>query len=119
MKRIIERVILTIEIIINACLIPLFKVKIFHEIAVLPGETEDGKFVTHRFDYYYSIIDNLRHDPLIIYISIGLIALSIIASLFALIKNRKLQRASHILSACSIAFFLFVLYSASLVQRCY
>ena len=121
MKKPIEPIIRVIEIIINICLLPLFNVKFFHDVSVSQVQTETGEFVYQSVDHYYSIMDNIKYDPLLIVpMSIGIILISIIySSLSFVIKHKNLKHASHIFFACSVVFFLFVVYTASLVQRDY
>lgn len=121
MKKLVEPIIRIIEIIISACLLPLYNVKFFHDSFVSQVQTETGEFVYQSFDRYYSIMDNMKYDPfLIVPISIGVILLSIIySSLSFVIKHKNLRCAAHIFFVCSVVFFLFVVYTASLVQRDY
>ena len=121
MKRKISNIISVIEMTINLALLPLFHIKMFHEVSVIPGMDAEGNMVTFRSDHYYSIVDNLKYDPIgWIWISITLIGLSIIYSLLSFfIKHKNMKVASHIFAVCSIVFFLLVLFIASLVSRNY
>lgn len=121
MKQLSNKIIQIVEIVLNIILLPFFGVKIFHEVAVLPGYTEEGQFITQRFDYYYSIIDNLKPDSLyLIHLSGIVIIVSILISIVSLfLQNKKLRMASHIVFCCSIAIFLIVLFIASTYFRCY
>lgn len=118
MKRSIGKIIHMVEIVINLCLLPLFHVKFFHNVELIFDTTETGELVPRQIDRYYSIIDNLKYDPLLfVPMSVSLIVLSVIISIFAIfMKNRNMRTAGHIFTACSVGLFLFVLFIACLVQ---
>lgn len=121
MKRKTSNIISIIEMTINLALLPLFHLKMFHEVSVVPGMDAEGNMVTFRSDHYYSIVDNLKYDPIgWIWISIALIGISVLYSFLSFfIKNKNMKVASHIFAICSIGFFLLVLFLASLVRRDY
>ncbi len=121
MKIKMHNILSIIEILINISLLPLFNIKLFHEVAVLPSIDENGNMITKKFYYYYSIIDNLKYDPVDwIRISVALIIMSIIYCILSFfIKHKNMKIASHIFAICSILFFLLVLFLASLVRRNY
>ncbi len=121
MKTKIHNIVSIMEILINISLLPLFYVKLFHEVSVLPGTDENGNMITQRFDHYYSIIDNLKYDPMgWIKISVALIIVSIIYCILSFfIKHKNMKITSHIFAVCSILFFLLVLFLAYLVRRDY
>lgn len=110
-----------IEIVINLSLLPLFHVKFFHEVAILPWVDENGNMITEKFDYYYSIVDNLKYDPIgWVWISEALIVTSVFYCVLSFfIKRKNIKVASHIFAVSSIVFFLLVLFLASSVRRRY
>lgn len=121
MKKISKSIAQIVEIVLCIILLYLFFVKIFHEVAVLPGYTSEGQFITLRVDYYYSIIDNLKQNGLyLIHFSGAVIIGSIMINVIALIvNNNKLKIASHIVFGCSVTIFLIVLIIAAMNYRCY
>ncbi len=121
MKRKTHNILSIIEIFINLSLLPLFHVKLFHEVSVIPGMDAEGNMVTIRGDHYYSIVDNLKYDPIgWIWISVALICIAILYCILSFfIKHKNMKVASHIFAICSIVFFLLVLFLASLVRRDY
>lgn len=110
-----------IEIGVNLMLLPLFHIKFFHEVAVVPGMDAEGNMITVRTEHYYSIVDNLKYDFIPwVWISVALIITSIFyCALSFIIKHKNMKTASHIISVCSIVFFLLVFFLASLVSRDY
>jgi hypothetical protein len=121
MKKISKYLVSAVEIIIDIALIPLYFVKMFHEVAVLPGVDADGIFITGRFDYYYSPLENLQYDSVfLIYIAIGLLAVSVMLAIATMIKdNKKLRIINYIVFAIAVLFAVFVILLASTVTRCY
>ena len=121
MNKLKSKIITIVEIFINLSLLPLFHVKFFHEVSVIPGMDAEGNMVTIRGDHYYSIIDNLKYDPMgWIWISVALIGISVLYCILSFfIKHKNMKVASHIFAICSIVFFLLVLFLASLVRRDY
>ncbi len=113
--------VILIDFISNLCLIPLFFLKIIHEVSVISGKDGNGNLITYRQDYYYSIIDNLKYDSMyFINISFALILLSIFFSILSLFfKNKTLIIISHIVSLISLIFFLFLYFLARLNARVY
>ena len=118
MKRSIGNIIHVVEIVINLCLLPLFYVKFFHRVELVFVTSETGELLSQRIDKYYSIIDNLKYDPLFfVPMSVALIILSITVSIFSIfMKNRNMRTAGHIFAACSVFLFLFIFFIACLVQ---
>ena len=51
-----------VKLIANCVALPLCFIKIFHEVAVLPGFDSNGEATTGRFDYYYSVFDKLTRQ---------------------------------------------------------
>lgn len=121
LKKLKSNIITFIEIGVNLALLPLFYVKFFHEVSILPGYDADGNFITIKQDHYYSIVDNLRYNPIrFVHISVALIVMSVIYCILSLfIKHKNMKIASHVFAICSVAFFLLVLFIASLVRKNY
>lgn len=113
--------VIIIDLISNLCLIPLFFLKIIHEVAAISGKDVNGNLITYKQDYYYSIIDNLKYDSMLfINISFSLILLSIFLSILSLFfKKKTLIIICHIVSILSLLFFLFLYFLARLNARVY
>lgn len=116
-----SNIITFIEIGINLALLPLFHVKFFHEVAMIPGMDAEGNKIILETDCYYSIIDNLKYDPLgWIWLSVALIVVAVFYCILSFfIKHKNMKIASHIFAVCSVVFFLLVLFIASLIRRDY
>ncbi len=121
MKKIIHKIALVLEALISLCLVPVFNLKIFHEVSIREGFNDAGEIVLKRTDHYYSIIDNLKYSSMnLVNISIALLVTALVSSLAALVYNtKKSNRISHTVFTVSIIFFLIVLLLASSVHRDY
>lgn len=112
-----------IKIITNLATIPLFFIKFYHEIAVLPIYDEFGEFTTSKNDLYYSPLDNLIKLDLsiLMYISISITVASIVLTIVSLVKrnNKNIKIADNAVYIISICFFLVVLFLSSTVSRDY
>jgi hypothetical protein len=111
-----------VEIVVDLVFIPLFFVKIFHEVAVLPAVDAEGNLSTWRVDYYYSALQNLQELelPFFIYIAIALLVASAGLAVAAMIKDhKKLRIANYVVFAVAVIFAVFVILLASAVARGY
>ena len=103
-----------VKIIINCAILPLYFIKFYHEVAVLPGFDEEGNRVVHEIDHYYSIFYKLDGEGLAALFWIAFIltvASTILSALRIVIKDGKaLKIASYAVFALSAILFLVVLY---------
>jgi len=111
------------KLFIDIFLIPLSFIKIFHYVAVLPGENANGEPITGRFDYFYSIYDKLFLENLLIILWVAF-ALIIISAVLAILNiaikdNKKLLTASHITFGIAAGFFLITLIFAATIVYTY
>lgn len=103
-----------VQLVINCILVPLFFIKIFCNIAVLPGVNGDGEAIIGRFYHYQSIFDRFARAGIahVVWISIAFIGLStIICGLSMVIRdNKMLKISSYIVFGISIVYFLMLLF---------
>ena len=107
------------KIVLSLALIPLWFVKFFHDVGVLPNE--DGG--VSRVDYYYTVFENLQATDFsfLFYLSL---AMSIAALIFAILsweflKNKKIIFTSRFLVVALVGVFLISVLVASTVSRGY
>ena len=113
---------LTIEIvklIVDCIVLPLYFVKFFHEVAVLPGFSDEGEQITNRIDYYYSIFDKISREGLsaLLWISVVITVASVALCVANLIVkgNKSLKVVSNVVFAIAIVlFFVLLLISAGI-----
>lgn len=112
-----------VKAVINCALIPLCFIKIFCEIAVLPGIEENGEPITTRNYYYQSIFDRLSREGMeyLLWISVALIGLSIILCLLNTVVrgNKILKISSNAIFGISIAYFLILLFLSFCMMHTY
>lgn len=110
-----------VKIAVNLVILPLYLIKFFKEVAIIPELGENGESVFVKRYYYLSLYDELcrvRIDFLfwlalaVIIASIAISALSIVAH-----DSKKTRIASHVLFSISVLFF-FVLLTVACVL-CY
>ena len=103
-----------VKIIINCAILPLYFIKFYHQVAVLPGFDEEGNRVVNEIDHYYSIFYKLDSEGLAALFWIAFIltvASTILSALRIVIKDGKaLKIASYAVFALSAILFLVVLY---------
>ena len=103
-----------VKIIINCAILPLYFIKFYHEVAVLPGFDADGNHITHRIDHYYSIYYKLDREELayLLWLAVAVAIASVAMSLLriAVKDGKKLKIASNIIFGISVAFFLVLLF---------
>ena len=113
----------TVKAVINCILIPLYFIKIFCEVAVLPGGDGNGESVTGRFYYYQSIFDRLAREEItyLLWISIAIIGLSIIICVLNTVvrDNKILKKTSNIVFGISTAYFLALLFLSFCMMHTY
>jgi hypothetical protein len=120
MKKIIRYGICTAEIIIDVALMPLFFIKMFCYLAVLPCIDGDGNLVTERVYYHYSALENLSDMPYLVYIAIALLAVSVAVAISSMvIDNKKLRVVNYIIFAVAALFAVIVILLAAMVWRTY
>lgn len=123
MKRKIALLVEISKIIINCLSVPLYFIKTFHEVAVLPGRNENGEFITGRFDYYYSVFDKFSREGILffLWLSVAIIIVSSTISILSIVikDNKKLMIVSHIIFGVSIVLFLSVLFVAASISYSY
>lgn len=97
-------------------------IKIFHDVAILPGEEVNGEVDTFRVDHYYSICDKFGRENLVylLWVTVAAIAASVIISSTIIVKdNKKIRLASHIAFGLSTLLFLVSLLVAAGINYCY
>ena len=103
-----------LNIIVNCTVLPLYFIKIFHDVAVHPGFDEDGNQIVGRFDHYYSIYYKLDRENLafILWAAVVISAVSVLSSVLTIVvkDNKILKVASRILFAISVISFLVLLF---------
>jgi hypothetical protein len=122
MKRITKYLTGVVEVVVDLAFIPLFFVKIFHEVAVLPVVDAEGNQSTWRVDYYYSPLQNLQELelPFFIYIAIALLVASAGLAVATMVKDcKKLRIANYVVFAVAVTFAVFVILLAFTVVRNY
>lgn len=85
-------------------------IKMYHEVAVLPGETENGEPITCRFDYFYSVYDKFSREnllPLLGFTLAFLIAGAVLSVLDLAIKDKKVLKIAGNVTV-AVAFVLFI-----------
>ena len=113
-----------VKIILNCAVVPLYFIRFFHEVAVLPVVDMDGNYITtSRTDYYYSIFYKLNREGLVflLWIAVVISVVSIVISVFGfVVKDGKILKiASNILFAISVAFFLVLLFVSLQISYAY
>lgn len=105
-----------VQIIGTCALIPLYFVKLMHEVGVLP--TEDGGIVeTH---YYYSIYDKMGQDSFAVWIMIIIALASIVGYVFNIVHEGENNKKCWIAFIAQIVVFLVLLFIAdAFYHYCY
>ncbi|MDE6441483.1 MAG: hypothetical protein K2L12_01860 [Clostridia bacterium] len=108
-----------VKIIINCITVPLYFIKFFCDVAVLPGVNENGEEITGRFYHYYSIFDKIDREGMacLVWGAIVIISVSITLSVFSMIYNEKkdLKIASHTVFGVAIVLFLALLLTSAFI----
>lgn len=106
--------------IINCLILPMYFIKMFHDVAHFDASGGDGSV---QVDYFYSIYDIILREGLaaLLWISIVIIIFSTALSVFnIIIKDKKTVRIfSHIMFGISIVLFFVLLFLAATVQYNY
>ena len=124
MKSKARLIVFVTKIFLNCLTIPLYFVKLFRDVAVLPGYNENGEMTTHRFHYYYSIADKFDRESLtyLLWIAITTTVLSIVFSVLdtAVVKDNKVFKiVSNAVFVASIVLFFVLLFIAASIQYNY
>ena len=111
------------KIILNCLFVPMYFIKIYHEVAVIPGIDENGEEILGRFDHYYSVYDKFSREN-ILFLLLGS-AVLIIASVtlavcsIAIKNNKDLAVASHVIFGISAGVFLLLLTVGACIINCH
>ncbi|MBQ4111684.1 MAG: hypothetical protein IJD38_02695 [Clostridia bacterium] len=102
-----------IQAVLSAGLIPLWFVKIFHDVGHLPSAEDPNKIVAVHF--YFSMYDNMRIFPFFIYLSIGLLTASAVATLIGICKPAlpRIREVRKSLFWIAVPFFFLMLLCAA------
>ncbi len=118
-----NRLIPLVQILLNIAMVPFYFINLFHESGVFEGIDSAGNFIYQHRDFYYSAYKNLNAGGYshLLYFSLAMIVLSVVASLLYMILNRKrsLRLISFAWSAASLLTFIFSMLLASTVTRAY
>ncbi len=110
-------------LIANLIYIPLYYVKIFHEVGVFEGIDASGNYIYDRRDFYYSAYQNLTAGGYTgwLYFSYVILALAVITSVAYIIfpERRAAKVVCYIFSMCLMITFIVILLLASTVWRAY
>ncbi len=103
--------------IIGTCImIPMYFVKLMHEVGILP--TEDGG--TIEAHYYYSIYDKLGRDSYAVWIMIAIAVASIALYIISIARGGKFNKICITVFIAQIILFLFLLFIADIAYHyCY
>lgn len=123
MKRKTELIIGIGKIFASCLAFALCFIKIFHEVAVLPGVDSDGNDITGRFDYYYSVYDKFSREnllPLLGFTLAFLLAGAILPVLDLVIKDKKvLKIMGSVTVAVALVLFLATIIVANFIWYAY
>lgn len=111
-----------VKIILSCVTVSLYFINIFRETAVLPGFSEHGEHITHRFNHYYSIFYKLDREGMVclIWVAIAMIAVSITLSVVRMFYEKKaLKIASYVAFGLAIVIFFILLFIAASIRYCY
>ena len=99
---------------INFVILPLYFIKFYHQVAVLPGRDENGELIISQIDHYYSIFYKLDREELayLFWLAFSVCIASILFSVLRIaVKDSKaLKIISHVIFAVSLVFFLTALF---------
>lgn len=103
------------ELIVNICLLPLFRARMFRKVELVPVETESGEVLCTVVSRL-RLSEVLKYDPLLlIYIGLALTVYSILISVLSfIIKHEAIRKSAHVFAICSVGFFLFLVFLAFL-----
>lgn len=112
-----------VKLVINCITIPLYFIRFFHEVAVLPGISENGESTTHRIDYYYSIYDKIAREGLATLVWVGVV-ITVWSILFCVLNmvikdNKVLKIAGYTVWGVSMGLFLALLLASCLIWYAY
>ena len=103
-----------VKIIIDCAILPLYFIKFYHDVAVLPGFDAEGNRIVSEIDHYYSIFYKLDREGLaaLFWIAFTLTVASIIVSVLRIFikDNKSLKIASYAVFTLSAVLFLAVLF---------
>ena len=112
-----------IKAVISCILIPLHFIKIFCEIAVLPGFNQNGEGVINRTYYYQSIFDRLAREGIdyLLWISIAVTGLSLVLCVLNAVvrENKTLKISSNIIFGISTVYFSVLLFLSFFLMHAY
>ncbi len=108
---------------LNIILTPVFFLKIFHDVGVLPKHDINGNFIgTTKTHYYYTPLENLKalECEYLLWVCVAFIVLSLTVFLFSFIKKERwLKTLSLIISVFTTLMLLCVITFSSTVARGY
>lgn len=109
------------KIAITITQIPLWFVKMFHDVGHLPSQENPNEILT--VDFYHSMYENIGDSgySYLAYLSFALIALTVITSALGMSEKskKKAKTISNVLFFVTVAVFAFLLLMASTVGRGY
>lgn len=112
-----------VEAVIDCIAIPLYFIKFFCDVAVLPSANENGEYAgTNRFYHYYSIYDRIGYINMqyLVWVAIAVAAISIVLSVLSIIFKRKsLHVASHAIFGVALVLFIGLCFTARMIWLCY
>ncbi len=112
-----------IKLAINCIAISLLFIPIFHEVAVLPGISENGEHFVSRCDYYYSVYEKFARECLSnwVWVAVVTMAVSILfCVLNMIIKNNKILKITgYVIWGISMVLFLVLLFIACSISYTY
>lgn len=107
------------KMILSLVQIPLWFIKLFHDVGHLPN-ADTGEI--DEVHFYHSMFENISDldCSFFLYISIGLVVLSVSLTIVSIIKNnKKINLSSNMILIISIVSFIIFLIMASTVARGY
>ena len=113
-----------VKMFLNCLSLPFYFIKIFCDVAVLPGFNGDGEMITSTFYYYHSIYSKFVREDIsyLLWIAVAITVISVILSVLNLTvaKDKKAVKIiSHIAFATSVLLFFVMLIIAASIQYKY
>ncbi len=112
-----------VKLVINCIALSLLFIPLFHEVAALPGISENGEHFVTRCDYYYSVYEKIAGECLSewLWVAVVTIAVSILfCVLNMIIKNNKtLKITGYVIWSISMVLFLALLFIACSISYTY
>ncbi len=111
------------KIILNCLFVPLYFIKIYHDVAAYPGMDENGQEIFVHVDHFYSVYDKFSRENILflMWISFVFIIASITLAVCSIVikDNKRLAVASHVIFGISAFFFLLLLIIGACIMYCY